>query len=387
MATKIDEIDDDYVLLGREPSPDDNDEDEDKQRKVDSLSQQRLRILVLGKNGSGKTTLIKSFLGSDDTTITDDLLDSEQMKLLDDGNNHCRSKVVDIYSTNMCGVVLEFYDTKGLGDPNCNDKKLLQDINTEFHEGFNLVLVCMRMDEEIDKTLVNALLEISNVYGEALWERAVFVLTFANVYAERSNQNTAETMTQHVEEFVDLLRKQLVKDPRWLYSVKDSVYKNIPFCMAGIIRKENSKDHMLLPTTQDWLQDLFVACMGQSTNEPVAASKLNQDKKRLLMEAGTVGSSAVIGGAAGAFVGGAIGTVIFPGVGTVVGAGIGSLIGGGIGTATIGGTVVGMRISDRKAETNNTTTSNEQINNPANRLLDRSKQVFAQVKNKFKKTT
>ena len=379
MATCNIQAEDDYIILEKYPSQNDDGEKEKVLRKVDGRLEQRLRILVIGKSGSGKTSLIKSFL---DNKAAEDHLDSEQLKLLNDDSTGSRSKVVDIYTTSMCGVVLEFYDTKGLGDPHCNDKKLLQDINNEFQDGFNLVLVCMRMDEEIDKTLANALLEVSNVYGSALWERAIFVLTFANVYAEQSECNSTKAMAEHVEEFVDLLHKQLVKDPRWLYSVKESVYKDIPFCMAGIVRNGNMKDRMTLPTTQDWLQDLFVACMGQSTIESVAASKLDQDKKRILVEAGTVGSSAVIGGTAGAFIGGTVGTIIFPGVGTVVGAGIGSLIGGGIGTAAIGGTVVGMRIADKKSNH-----STEHNNNTTERLLDRSKEVFAQVKNKFKKTT
>ena len=342
---------------------------------VSSTKEQKVRILVLGKRGSGKTTLVKSFLG--DSLGNDNGVDS------DSHGNGC----VEIHSTSMCGVVLEFYDTPGLADPEICDKKLLQSINSDIPQGINLVLVCMRMDQEIDQDLVCALREVSNVYGSALWERTIFVLTFANVYAlshstptdqKPNDKDVASAMTTHVNEFVELLHKRLVEDSRWLYSVKESVFRDIPFCMAGINRKDN-KD-LVLPTTQDWVQDLLVACTSQSTIQTIVAPKINQDKKRILVAVGTVGSSAAVGGAAGAFIGGTLGTIAFPGVGTIVGAGIGSLIGGGIGTAAGGGTVVGVRIAESKRQD-----STDQEKNSSTTLVDRSKQILNRVKTKFKK--
>ncbi len=343
---------------------------------VSSTNEQKVRILVLGKRGSGKTTLVKSFLG--DSLGNDNGVDSGSH------GNGC----VDAHSTSICGVVLEFYDTPGLADPEISDKKLLQSINNDIPQGINLVLVCMRMDQEIDQDLVCALREVSNVYGSALWKRTIFVLTFANVYAlgysaptdqKPNDKDVASTMSTHVNEFVELLHKRLVEDARWLYSVNESVFRDIPFCMAGINRKDN-KD-LVLPTTQDWVQDLLVACTSQSTTQTIVAPKINQDKKRILVEVGTVGTSAVVGGAAGAFIGGTLGTIAFPGVGTVVGAGIGSLIGGGIGTAAVGGTVVGVRVAESKRHEDST----DQLKSSSTTLVDRSKQLLNRVKTKFKK--
>ena len=388
MASTEDDGDDDeyvYIIEGDEQVPDDDGMDIMKAEKVPGSPEQRLKILVLGLNGAGKTTLVKSFLGEGFVNKDPDTEKATPVKT---------NSYTDVYSTEMCGVTLDFYDTRGLSDPQISDKKMLQRINSEIPNGFNLVLVCMRMDEEVDQSLVNALREVSNVYGNALWERTIFVLTFANVYAKQltsgpgndSTEATAAQMVEHVNDFIDLLHKRLVKDPRWLFSVRESVFRDIPFCMAGITREGNPKDH-ILPTTQDWVQDLLVACISQSTSETVTALKINQAKKRILVEAGTVGSSAVVGGAAGAFIGGTVGTVVFPGVGTVVGVGIGSLIGGGVGTAAGGGTVVGMRIADKNKPAGCTEDVQQRENvSSTDHLLDRSKQLLSHVKNKFKKS-
>ena len=359
------------------------DEDEieiSKAKQEEDPSDEKLKVLVVGKNGSGKSTLINSFVGEDVIKIKDGCVA---------GDSH----LVQIYPVTMCGVDLEFYDTKGFGDPERTNKKFLEEINGIVPDGFNLVLVCVRMDEKIDQSTVNALLEVSNVYGGSLWERAIFVITFANIYAlnpgfkeeDGHEVDMALRMTQQVEEITETLHKHLVNDPKWQYSVKESVFREIPFCVAGLARSGNLKDRVL-PTTQDWLQDLFVSIVSQSASESVKASKINQDTKRVFVEAGSVGSSAVVGGVTGAFIGGAVGTVFFPGVGTVLGAGVGTLIGGGIGTTASGGTVIGLRLKER-LKAKKRTAEDDGSSESRSSLIGHSKQLLAQVRGRLKRNS
>ena len=305
----------------------------------DSDPSKKCKVLLVGTIGSGKSTLVNSFIG-------------EERAEVGDGPRSQTKKPVQVHSVNFNDVRIDFYDTMGLCNPEIKDNKLLKTINKNCPEGFDVALICVRMDQRIDRGLIDALLEISNVYGSNFWERAVFVLTFANMYALYPNvqgqdgEVTAKNMSRYVEKFSEYLHTKMVDEANWLYAIKESIYTKIPFCMAGLC-SSGDKEGRMLPTSQDWVNDLFVACVAQSNNDSVRGSLVDLATRRVLVETGTVGGTAVVGGGAGAFIGGAIGTIFFPGVGTVIGAGVGALIGGGIGggagATAGGGGVVGVR--------------------------------------------
>uniref|UniRef100_A0A1X7TGQ6 Uncharacterized protein n=1 Tax=Amphimedon queenslandica TaxID=400682 RepID=A0A1X7TGQ6_AMPQE len=96
----------------------------------------------------------------------------------------------------------------------------------------------------------------------------------------------------------------------------------IPFCIAG------DEDVRRLPTTDDWLKELWNQCIGRSS-EDVGEFLNFIAKYRMLIEAGTMSGTTAVGLFVCGAIGGGVGSVI-PVAGTITGAAVGAGIGAGL---------------------------------------------------------
>ena len=66
-------------------------------------------------------------------------------------------------------------DTRGLGDPDVSSESILENVKKELAdssaESFDLVLICVRLDDRIDEGIIEIMNMIASVYGtETFWE-------------------------------------------------------------------------------------------------------------------------------------------------------------------------------------------------------------------------
>uniref|UniRef100_A0A1X7TYR7 Uncharacterized protein n=1 Tax=Amphimedon queenslandica TaxID=400682 RepID=A0A1X7TYR7_AMPQE len=265
------------------------------EKKIEALreSGRPVNILVIGPGGSGKSTLVNAMFGKDVAEVGL-------------GTRSVASNV-HTYQGEYKGVKIRIYDTKGCRDTGGkNYKNILLAIDKSGQ--FDLILICSKLIGRADRDMF---LELASVLHEDMWKRTVVVLTFANHFktlesVKESNDLESQIKVQingHKACVVDYLSKSINKE----------VLEGIPFCIAGL------KDERELPTTDDWLKELWETCIDRSSDE--ARHFLSFLYKAYQVAVNI--ASPVIGASIGAF----LGSVVLPGVGTVIGAGIGAGIG------------------------------------------------------------
>ena len=232
---------------------------------------------------------------------------------------------------------VQVYDTVGFGDTEGrSDLSIIEEIAKD--NRFDLILICVRMDNRADKKGVQTMFtELSAMMHPKAWKRTVVVLTFANFFRQQINippltpEEEKEEFTKAIREFEDLISKAVSKAAR-------EVFSGVPFCIAGLPHNKE------LPTTNDWLHDLWGTCLQHCSDE---ARPLFTAYSIFIVAVVTGATAAVgsVGGLIGAGVGGGIGAIIgsfaVPGAGTALGAAIGASVGAGV-TGTLGGVVGGV---------------------------------------------
>ena len=284
-----------------------------------------MQILVTGKTGTGKSSLIDSILDQEVTNVSD-------------GANPQKHEPIEVYRDHVFGGhSVKVADTRGLGDPDVSSESILESIKKELadssDESFDLVLICIRLDDRIDENTIELMKKIASVCGSGkFWERVVIVLTFTNMFeAMLKAKNRSIQKDELVEKIVHKIEEISTKLKSCIPGVP---FEKIPHICAGWNFQEGK-----LSTSDDWRRDLFFACLQRCSkkSKPVMESLIQQ----VLGVTALSVSGAMVGAGIGAAVGAAVGTIFFPGVGTAAGAltgvEIGALYGAVTGTVSIGG--------------------------------------------------
>ena len=126
-------------------------------------------IFVTGKTGGGKSALVNAMVG---------------VKVAPEGADPdpTTTKVM-WYENEVHGVSLKVWDSPGLQDGTRNEKRYIADMK-EKCVGVDLFLICINVGDAIrfncESPEVRALEKLTEVFGHALWDRAVIALTFSN---------------------------------------------------------------------------------------------------------------------------------------------------------------------------------------------------------------
>lgn len=282
-----------------------------------------VNILVMGTAGSGKSTLVNGLLckkvaqtGGGGISVTED---------------------VEGHKGEAMSIRLNVYDSVGFGDCEGRTNK---DVVSEIAKAdrFDLILICIRMDCRITGDVRSMFSTLGNMLTEAMWHRSVVVLTFANIFINLDDIRDKSPLDKMQD-----LEDEVTKFKHQIHSfisgrVRSEIRDKIPFCIAG------STSCLELPTTENWLADLWKECIARSNLE---VREFLKEFSHLLLRGFVIGGCAVGGGAVGTVIGGVIGSIV-PIVGTAIGAGIGAGVGGGLGATATGGVSAFMVVLSEK---------------------------------------
>ena len=214
-------------------------EDANFAKNFSEVGSRTIRILITGKTGTGKSALINGIIGTNA---------SKEGGLL----NRTTSKVEEFKRVAQ-GVKMLLYDSPGLQDRTKNEKAYLLDMEKKCKE-VDLVLYTIKMsDQRVNVGDVEAMKKLTNAFSEKFWERAMFVLTFANEVRDPENPEDVDANQAFFEKKLKTWLKVLPETVRDELKITKKLSKSIPIVPAGFYKKVH------LPGRRYWFSQLWRA--------------------------------------------------------------------------------------------------------------------------------
>ena len=180
-----------------------------------------IRILTTGKAGAGKSTIVNALVGMDVAKTGDDVVSvTEEVETIVRAKN---------------GIRVYISDTAGLRSFDMEDEDVLH----EALENIDLFLFCLKMTERIDRYHIDEMKAITNRFGEDIWKKGLFVLTFANKISEN------EHFSSKLHQWEGEIRKRLKK------MINPGVAEEIPIVPAGFREPQ-------LPDRPSWVSEFWI---------------------------------------------------------------------------------------------------------------------------------
>ena len=206
-------------------------------------SSKSLHIAVFGMAGTGKSSLINTLL-CEQVATEGDTLDVE-------------TKAIDSYTKTINlvkvvnGVRVTLWDTPGSLDPKCQLKEI---------DHIDLLVYCINFNQSrLGWGEVDYIQHIINAFGDEIWKRALFALTFGNMATlplSNKTQSFREYFQSRKEEWRKALHQIVKKSVKFNYGEISGNIDDIPVVVTGY------KDFPL-PDDSYWFTDFWEACLKQ----------------------------------------------------------------------------------------------------------------------------
>ena len=129
-----------------------------------------IRILVTGQIQQGKSKLVNSLIGKRMAKEGDEV-----------AGPHSMTHNIESYTEKINGVQVTLVDMPGFSNLNGSDQNVNSEIGHKIsEEPIDLILFCVRMDRKLEKKDYEMMQNLTQMFGQSVWEHTVFVLTFAN---------------------------------------------------------------------------------------------------------------------------------------------------------------------------------------------------------------
>ena len=211
----------------------------------------KLRVVVFGKTGTGKSSLINSLFLSNDSSVA-----KEGHGLFSETKSvGCYTKMVTMIVND---VHVALWDTPGLKDPHSDGEKTIKEIGDRCGIGdIDLFVYCTRFDQpRLEKDDVDCIRDITKAFGNGIWKRALFALTFANqatLPPSVTDKSLFEYFQFHLEQWREGLHHFVKEHVRELSS---QAISSIPVVPTGY-------KNLPLPDNRFWLFEFWSACVAQ----------------------------------------------------------------------------------------------------------------------------
>ena len=129
-----------------------------------------IRILVTGQIQQGKSKLVNSLIGKRMAKEGDEV-----------AGPHSMTHNIESYTEKINGVQVTLVDMPGFSNLNGSDQNVNSEIGHKIsEEPIDLILFCVRMDRKLETKDYEMMQNLTQIFGQSVWEHTVFVLTFAN---------------------------------------------------------------------------------------------------------------------------------------------------------------------------------------------------------------
>ena len=299
-------------------------------------------IVTAGKAGVGKSTLVNNFLQLEGDAAFKTSFDPASVTTAVD---HCDKEIN--------GVKVRVIDMPGLhavdsGDRTDKITDILGDLKGVTEKGADVVFYCVSLLNRLENVDYQNMDTLTKAFGSKIWERIIFVFTFADVVVRNGG-----CLDQVVGRFIEELHQQLVVKRK--VDVKIRSINSFPVEEVSEDAEINTFNGIVgIPVSNDpgipaeWRITLLLQVIRKCRKENIPAllmlNRVDWDevKKSTAIVATSGVAGAALGTAAGAGIGAIAGgllTAPIGGVGAVPIAAGGALAGAWIGTLIVGGSV------------------------------------------------
>ena len=223
-------------------------EDAQKTVNVWVARSKSLRIVIFGKTGTGKSSLIN--------TLFDE-------HVADEGDTiYAETKIINSYTKTITIIVndvrVTIWDTPGLKDPYSDGEKTIKEIGNQCGD-IDLFVYCMHFTQRrLGQDDIDCIRDITKAFGDGIWKRALFALTFANeatVPPSNKTQNLQEYFQSREKEWRKGLHKAIRENTN-PWEIADGKINSIPVVATGY------RD-IPLPDGRNWFAEFWRACLSQ----------------------------------------------------------------------------------------------------------------------------
>ena len=204
------------------------------------VPEREVNLLVIGRFGVGKSTLINSMFLQNST---------EQAKVGVD-MQRCTSEPKP-YTIEVDGIKFHIWDTPGLQDGECDDRKYITMI-AEKCPKVNLVIYCTNMQEPIRESEEKAFKSLAEAYTSKVFERFLIALTFANWVRPAHSKEERDIKVNFNR--VLLTKKERLSDCFKKLQYGDNFVKHCIHPVGASVEPE-------LPTVDDWRESFWHGCL------------------------------------------------------------------------------------------------------------------------------
>ena len=206
-----------------------------------------LSVVVVGEAGQGKSSLINGLLGEEIAKESDDL--------------EFATENVDRYEYEQNGVHVVLWDTPGFGvGEDEEEAETLRKIR-EACPSIDILLYCIRMDTKRWPTRsdISTIRQYSASYGSAIWQRAIFVMTFANTVPRLCPRE--RDVSQYFSEQSTIWENQVQQTLIRYAEIEYEEARHVNIVPVGDPRPDKSKKiHWSLPDRKDWFASFWIHC-------------------------------------------------------------------------------------------------------------------------------
>ena len=230
---------------------------EETERLLSEQTSTSIDVLIMGRSGTSKSILINGIFGREVIQERHGVVST------------ARSSSLEFYNSTIDGIQVNVWVSSQLQDSSATDEQqYLEDLKAQC-SNVDLVLYCIKMTET-RFTPGNpddvAITKISQALGNRVWEKTIFVLTYANLATEVSYSGMAQStgksldivFQEAIENWTDVLKTTLVRAT----GKSASQFSSIKVVPSGHYKQPH------LPGYHNWLSILWSTCQSLITDEP-----------------------------------------------------------------------------------------------------------------------